>query len=1206
MGQQHAILILDMSIRVIHASPGAALMFGFEHPGQLAGVDGYTLLVPEEDARARHVVLRNLDKQISGTRGPWRMARKDGSSFIAEIEATYLREPGREDRILLSLLDSSEHRRTSKALARALEWTDHLLDIAGTIIIELDDRGRVTRVNTEGSRILGHPRAWILGKDWFEHFVPERMRGEVRRVAEQLWAGEIEPVRHYENAVLTASGEERIVFWHNSFTRDPQGRISHILSSGLDITERVVAEHRHRTIFEGAANPIARLAMDGTIIDCNPQVERVFGYPVEELRGREARDLIHPDDHERLAVDLADMRDLSTYHQRHYRALHRDGHSLDIEVDASLGPGSGGEPEIIILVADVSDRLRGERMERLGHRLLRIFHEHSELEDLAAAFCEEVCLSTGCAAVAVRRLLPDGSAPWVANRGFPAGLAVPRGALAEGETGGFATMATVPVRFGDQQLGLIHAAATQPQGIPRDVLRVLDESAMQLGIVMQRMDTEHALQEQLAFQQEVLEAIPIPVFYKDSEGRLLGWNRAWLRATGLRPAEVQGRSAEEILPADEARQIAQRDAELLASPGRQVFESSMVSPSGQRRDTVIHRATFSRGGRQVGGIIGAMVDVTELKRATSALEDLNRNLEVRVQERLGELQTLYHLSRELVHTGSLGELARATLHHLHGALPSEFTALALCAGEGEGCVLFHRADRPLVPEVRQELEQRLANELDHLDMDHPPRIEQSPELDAGSVLEPMRSLGSAYVVPLRVEGRTRPLGVLLTAAEAEERFTENHTRLLHVASTQIADTAQRLQPRRQQPGDHPRVTAAPPAGSDVRRLLDRLPQLALLLDAEHRLVHANTAAVSLFELQREQLHGSPIDQAPIPWERERIERALLPMSLQGGPRRLTDLRFTHPDRRMGILDLWLLPLDIGDGLPRVLLLAEDVTQRAELESRQMLARKMESIGQLAAGIAHEINTPTQYVGDNLQFLGESFGDLLPLLGCVEALLGGPELATLPEVTQEALRDAYEQADLAYMLEEFPNAVRQAREGVGRITTIVGAMREFSHGGGREKTVVDINRCVRSTVTVARNEWKYVSTVQLDLAPDLPAIPTLAAELNQVLLNLLVNAAHAITATGRGARGELGTITIRTTREATDIVITVDDDGCGIPYELQPRVFEPFFTTKPVGQGTGQGLAISHTIVVDKLGGDMGFESRPGVGSMFTIRLPFSG
>jgi two-component system NtrC family sensor kinase len=178
--------------------------------------------------------------------------------------------------------------------------------------------------------------------------------------------------------------------------------------------------------------------------------------------------------------------------------------------------------------------------------------------------------------------------------------------------------------------------------------------------------------------------------------------------------------------------------------------------------------------------------------------------------------------------------------------------------------------------------------------------------------------------------------------------------------------------------------------------------------------------------------------------------------------------------------------------------------------------------------------------------------------------------------------------------------------VGRITTIVGAMREFSHGGGREKTVVDINRCVRSTVTVARNEWKYVSTVQLDLAPDLPAIPTLAAELNQVLLNLLVNAAHAITATGRGARGELGTITIRTTREATDIVITVDDDGCGIPYELQPRVFEPFFTTKPVGQGTGQGLAISHTIVVDKLGGDMGFESRPGVGSTFTIRLPFSG
>ena len=1208
MGQQHAILIIDMSIRVVHASPGAALMFGFDSSEQMVGTDGFALVAPDEDERARQVVVENLGKAIAGTRGPWRMARKDGSTFIVEIEATYLREPGRDHRILLSLLDTTEQRRTSRALAQALEWTDHLLDLAGTIIVELDHQGRVSRVNAEGARILGHPREWILGKDWFEHFVPQRMRDQVRWVAGQIMSGELEAVKFYENPVLTASGEERIIYWHNSFTRDGQGRISHILSSGLDITERVAAEHRHRTIFERAANPIARLALDGTIIDCNPQVERVFGYPVDEIRGENARRLIHPDDHERITVDLGDIRTLETYYQRHYCALHKDGHAIDIEVDASLGLGSGGEQEIIILVADVSVRRRSERMERLSHRLLRIFHQHRRLDGLAKAFCEEVCESTGCAAVAVRRRLSDGSAPWVANLGFPKEIAAPLGGLAEGETGGFATMVTVPIRFGERDLGLIHAASIEPRGIPRDVLSVLDESALQLGIAMQRIQAERKLQEQLAFQQEVLEAIPIPVYYKDAQGRMIGWNRAWVRATGWRPSEVQGRKAEQVLPEDEAAKFVQYDAELLARPGRQVFEHSFTSPSGQIRDTVIHRATFSRGGQQVGGIIGAMVDVTALKQATTALEDLNRNLELRVQERIGELQTLYRLSRELVHTNNLSELGRATLHHLHAALPADVTALAVCTGER--CELFLRSDRPLTDPVRIELQQRLAAELTRLGMSWPPTLDLPHEGSAADAQPPLRQLGSTYTVPLQAEGRARYLGVLISAAEAEECFTENHARLLHVASSQIAETAHRLQAPAASPIRPPSsVGDVGDAGegaelSEVRQLLDRLPQLAFLIDADHRLVHINITATDQLDLHNELMRGSPIALCPIPWEWERLEPALLPLALQSGPTRLSDLRYTHPSGRMGILDLWLLPLDDGRGRHRVLLLAEDVTQRRDLEARLMLARKMESIGQLASGIAHEINTPTQYVGDNLQFLGESFEDMKPLLEGVGDLLGSPALTALPSATRVSLAEAYGQADLDYLLEEIPNAVQQAREGVVRISSIVGAMREFSHGGVREKTVVDINRSVRSTVTVARNEWKYVSTVDLELDPELPPIPTLGAELNQVLLNLLINSAHAIAATGRDERAELGSITIRTSRLAEGIVIEVEDDGCGIPYDLQHRVFEPFFTTKPVGQGTGQGLSISHTIVVDKLGGSLGFDSTPGRGSIFTIRLPF--
>jgi signal transduction histidine kinase len=192
-------------------------------------------------------------------------------------------------------------------------------------------------------------------------------------------------------------------------------------------------------------------------------------------------------------------------------------------------------------------------------------------------------------------------------------------------------------------------------------------------------------------------------------------------------------------------------------------------------------------------------------------------------------------------------------------------------------------------------------------------------------------------------------------------------------------------------------------------------------------------------------------------------------------------------------------------------------------------------------------------------------------------------------------------DLAFLTTEIPLAIEQAREGIARISAIVGAMREFSHGAGTAKVVTDINRCVQSTVAVARHEWKYVAEVVLDLDPALPTLPTLPAELNQVLLNLLVNAAHAITEAAP-PEGK-GTITIRSERWGHGVRIEVIDNGCGIPFELQSRIFEPFFTTKPVGRGTGQGLAISRAMVTEKLGGQLDFESTPGVGTTFRLTLP---
>jgi len=175
--------------------------------------------------------------------------------------------------------------------------------------------------------------------------------------------------------------------------------------------------------------------------------------------------------------------------------------------------------------------------------------------------------------------------------------------------------------------------------------------------------------------------------------------------------------------------------------------------------------------------------------------------------------------------------------------------------------------------------------------------------------------------------------------------------------------------------------------------------------------------------------------------------------------------------------------------------------------------------------------------------------------------------------------------------------------VERVAKIVRAMKEFSHPGPKEKTLTNINRAIENTITVARNEWKYVSEMILDLDPDLPLVPCHPNEFNQVILNLVINAAHAIAdVVGKGATNK-GKITVSTRRKGDKVEISVKDTGTGIAPEIRSKIFDPFFTTKEVGKGTGQGLAIARSIVVDKHGGTINFETEVGKGTTFTIHLP---
>ncbi len=282
---------------------------------------------------------------------------------------------------------------------------------------------------------------------------------------------------------------------------------------------------------------------------------------------------------------------------------------------------------------------------------------------------------------------------------------------------------------------------------------------------------------------------------------------------------------------------------------------------------------------------------------------------------------------------------------------------------------------------------------------------------------------------------------------------------------------------------------------------------------------------------------------------------------------------------------------------------QDITDMKQLEAERMQGQKLEAIGQLAAGIAHEINTPTQYVSDNTHFFETAFKRLGPFLDAAEAMVAAEKAGEVTPAHFAALKKTARKAKLEFVRREVPKAIAQSLEGLDRVATIVRAMKEFSHPGGGGMSPTDLNRAVKTTVTVARNEWKYVADVEFDLADDLPNVPVLPDELNQVILNIVVNAAHAIGEKLGEGSAEKGTIKIATRRVDDHAEIRISDNGTGVPVAIQERVFDPFFTTKPVGKGTGQGLAIARKVMLDGHHGDLKLESVEGEGATFTLVLP---
>ncbi len=337
---------------------------------------------------------------------------------------------------------------------------------------------------------------------------------------------------------------------------------------------------------------------------------------------------------------------------------------------------------------------------------------------------------------------------------------------------------------------------------------------------------------------------------------------------------------------------------------------------------------------------------------------------------------------------------------------------------------------------------------------------------------------------------------------------------------------------------------------------------------------------------------------------EKVKSALKDIYETGHPKNGFEFQIKRKDgQAMQISTSIALNIDLQNRQTGFRGVVKDISGRKKSEDQLNKTLRLESIGQLSAGIAHEINTPIQYVGDNIQFLKDSFGDILNLLERALAYVKLPAAGSGKDAAIKEIEEIMETIDSDYLIDEIPRAIEQSINGLQRVSEIVKAMKQFCHPGKEEKQASDLNAAIKNVVTVAKNEWKYVADVVTDLDPALPLVTCKLGEINQVILNLIINAVDAIKdVEGKDSTGK-GMIRITTAHDDEWAEIRISDTGAGIPEEIRSKIFNPFFTTKEVGKGTGQGLAISHSIIVKKHGGTIGFETEMGKGTTMIVRIP---
>jgi PAS domain S-box-containing protein len=393
------------------------------------------------------------------------------------------------------------------------------------------------------------------------------------------------------------------------------------------------------------------------------------------------------------------------------------------------------------------------------------------------------------------------------------------------------------------------------------------------------------------------------------------------------------------------------------------------------------------------------------------------------------------------------------------------------------------------------------------------------------------------------------------------------------------------------------------ANHRLQKMYAAMPGALIAVHSDMLISEINASALQLLGYEAADLLGQPIT---VIWP-EAVEQLTSFLLIEGDTMAVTHRIEDTWMRRNGekvsmLVSTAVMSPERDMGAIGFICIGVDVGEMRKLEVQLRHAQKMESVGQLAAGIAHEINTPLQYLSDNVHFLQDAFEALCGMQPAVDALKDAALERDMRELAG-ALIAAEALADLPYLNEQVPLAIHRSKEGIDRVTAIVGAVKAFSRAQ-LEMAPFDLPTGILTTLEVARNEYKYVANVETRFGT-LPLIMCNGGEIGQVILNLVVNAAHAISDKLRDTE-QRGLIVISADLDGSFVEVRVSDNGGGIPENIRHRIFDPFFTTKEVGRGTGQGLTLVHSIIVDRHGGTVDFTTRMGEGTTFILRLPVLG